>query len=609
MRGHFEEFGGFCFLRAAVFLVVARPPEKPLAEERKVTPNIMSQPESSIGTPAPAAPPPSAPSPAAAPPAAPSAPTAAPVASTATSAVVAPGVPAVNDAVATAITPGAQPSEPAPPKSLGEVKERYHQQKAEIAARESTQPEATPGEAQISETPEPVPLETQPEAVEPEPVVEPVEAAPVEEATAPAETEDADYKEHFLTAEEIETRFNRKLSKKEREFIGQIETHRAALAKDRDAIGGDVGVRIASTINNVLLNVDDPTDDDVDAVFDQMVLPENAGAEKFFDKMGKRLVNMQLQESTCDSCHSDGNKPNPSCGEHVAMGKAFADNMISEEWGTNPDGTPFDFGGMRPTELVGLLLRALQIKDGDGDAVLDLNLEFLKAEVEGRGKPKPSARELELQRENEELRKNTQSTTAAKEAELERQRESDKATYNTQAKGVVTRAIMAEVTPLAIKAGWAPSEGEEGPQVESKKTLGRMVAADVNTHVMATAEYAAVQKMIDEKTAFDPVTGRMTPRFELKLKPVQTMAKAQFNKTLRDLASQIKFAASTSRNAQLVKNNGSKVATQPAAEAPSLAAAPKPQAERPLTAVEQLAQVKKKYREDVQRSQAQVGVR
>lgn len=586
---------------------------KAVSWKKKGHSEIMSASESSLGSPgSSAAPPP--PAPAAAPPAAPSAPTAAPTAPVAAPAVIAPDVPAVNDAVATATaTPGAQPSQPAPPKTLDEAKAIFHQRLAAMQ-EEGAQPEATPGEAQ----PVPIPLETKPEAIEaPEPIAEPAEAAPVEEATAPAEAVDSDYKEHFLTAEEIEARYNRKLSKKERADIVQMEAHRAELAKDRTAIGGDLGVKLATTINAALLTdcpFDETTqsaqadawyEEKVDAICDQFILPENAGAEKLFDRFGKRLVNLQLQEATCGSCHSDGNKANPKCGEHVPMGKEFAGNMISEEWGKNPDGSPFDFKGMNPLGLVDLLLRAAQLKDEDGDDVL--NVEFLKAEVEGRGKPKPTARELELQRENEELRKNTQTTTEAEEAELNRQREETKAVYQTQSKNVVRQQIMAEVTPLFQQAGWVPREGEEGPQLEQKKRLGRMVATDVNTILAATPEYAAVQKMIDDKTAFDPATGRITPRFDLKLKPLRTMAKALSNETIRLLASQFKFAASSSRNAQLVKNNGNKVAAQPAAAAPPLAV-PQLPTDRPLTAVEQLAVVKEKYRADKARAEAQAGV-
>lgn len=519
-----------------------------------------------------AAPPPSAP--AAAPPAAPAAPPAAPVAPAAP-AVVVPDVAPVNDAVASA-TLGV-PAQPAKPSSVAEVQAIYRQQVAE-AERAAQQPEQSV-EAQITEPAAPAPVEAQP-VEEVEPIVEPAaEEAPTElAAIGPGEDE---YRESAWSPEEVQAKYQRNLSKKALAEITQREAHRAELIQTVDKIGGDLGVQVASVINPILLK-DNPTDADVDAVFDQILLPENAGAEQLFDLMGKRLVNMQLQDEE--------------------TGREFGSQMISEEWGKNEDGSAFDFLGMKPIELVDFLLRAAKAKDGEGDPIL--NMEFLKTELDGQAKPAPSERELALQRENEELRTKNQAETTAKEAEETLKREADKKIYNTQAKGFVTRSIMADVMPLAVKANWAASEGETGEQAERKKVLGRLVTADINSHIMGapdalTPEYSEVKAMIDNNTAFDRVSGEPTPRFRNKLKPLRTMAKARFNEIQRTLSPQIKFTAVTSRNAQLVKKTQG---AAPATEAPQLATPPA-DPNRQLTTQERLDEIRKPYREAVKADQ------
>lgn len=571
--------------------------------------------------------PPSAP-PAAAPPVATPPPAAAPVAP-ATPAVAQPAVTTPSDAVAPSATPGAPPPKPT---TLDAVKEQYRQDKARIAAEEAqpNAPPVPPVEAQPAPAPAPVeapPAEPtvveEPPAEVPPPVEEAAPAAP-----AAATVDDKEYLESVLTADEVETRFNRKLSKAERADIAARETHRGELLKTVDAIGSDLGVKISTAINPIILGdcpfnaTEQPAeaqawwDGAVDTIFDQLTLPENAHAVELVDQMGKRLVNLQLDEPTCNHCQSDGNKPNPRCTEHIAGGREFGSQMIQEEFGKNDDGTPFDFWGMKPIEFVDFLIKAAKFKDNEGVGLI--NREFLEGELAGNKKPEPTARELELQRENEELRTKTQTDREATEAETKRKGEEAKVAYKTQATGYVSRQLNAVILPLATNANWTAVEGETGPQVEQRKNWGRMLTNDIQTSVLGTVnrptpEYQAVLDMIENGTAFD-AQGQPTPRFDLKVKPLRTMAKAKFKEAERVMGSLFKFAATTSRAANLVKELGGKVgepAEQPAAP-PLALATPPPDPDRNRTSEELLAENRRKYREAVaaeQARQATAGVR
>lgn len=573
----------------------------------------MAQSESSIGSSAGAAPPPAS-SPAAAPPAdapQPAAPPATPVAP----GVATPAAPS-KDAVAPPATPGAPPSEK--PTTLDAAKALYRQQKERIEAEGSqpATPPVTPVEAQPA--PEPAPVEAPPA----EPVVEepPAEVPPVVEAApaAPeATSDDKDYLESTWTADEVETRFSRKLSKAERADVAARETHRADLLKTVDAIGSDLGVKVASVINPIILG-DCPFDearqpaeaqawwdDQVDTLFDQLTLPENAHAVELVDKMGKRVVNLQLQDEICGSCHSDGRKANPQCADHIAAGREFGSNMISEEYGKNDDGTAFDFWGMKPVDFVEMLVNAAKFRDADGNALI--NKEFIEGELAGNKKPEPTARELELQRQLDETRTATQTEREATAAEAKRKSEEAQAVYKTQATGYVSRQLNAVILPLATTANWIAIEGEKGEQAEQRKYWGEAVTTVIEKQVLGTVnrptpEYQKVLDMIENKTAFD-VQGHPTPRFDLKVKPLLTMARAKFREAERLMSGQFKFAAQTSRAANLVKEVGGTVGDEPA-EAPPLAAAPKPPNNRQQTTEEKLAAERKKYRERVAAEQA-----
>lgn len=555
----------------------------------------MSQTESSVGSSAGAAPP-SAPSTAATPPSATPQPAAAPVAP-ATPAATSPAAPP-SDAAAPSTTPGAQPSKPT---SLDAAHELYRQEKARIAAAEGAQseapPAATPVEAPV--TPEPAPVEVQPA----EPVVEPpaevappAEAAPVEEPPAVVGDE-TDYREAALTAEDLAKRFPR-VPKSTIAEIVKMETHRGELLEERNAIGGDIGAQISRVINPIILGVEDPTDADVDTIFDQLTLPENAHAVALFDKMGKRLVNLQLQDETCGSCHGDGREANPECSSHIAAGREFGSNMIAEEYGKNEDGTAFDFWGMKPIEFVDTLVKAAKQQDEDGNHLIVK--EFIQNELAANKKPEPTPEMLALQRENEELRNSTKAEREANATEQTRKDEERKVAYKTQATGYVSRQLNAVILPLATKANWIAVEGETGEQAEQRMHWGRMLTNDIETSVLGrankpTVEYQAVLDMIENNTAFD-AQGHPTPRFGLKLKPLQTKAKAEFVKAERLMGKLFKFAANTSRAAQLVKEVGGKVG-DPAEEAPPLAVTPPPaDPNRKKSSAELLEEERVRYR-------------
>jgi hypothetical protein len=70
--------------------------------------------------------------------------------------------------------------------------------------------------------------------------------------------------------------------------------------------------------------------------------------------------------------------------------------------------------------------------------------------------------------------------------------------------------------------------------------------------------------MIDNMTAFDPATGKPTPRFLQKLGPLANQAEALFLGKQRVLNPRIAWTASKTRNAQLVEKNGNRKPAAPA---------------------------------------------
>lgn len=532
----------------------------------------MSASEGSLGSSSPAA---SAPPPA--PAVAPSAP--------ATDSAVAPAAaePVASPETATApATPGASTASPTTkPTTLDEVSARYHQQIDGIAEQEAAPPEATaPTELPlIPEVAEPA--ETPLTVAEPETVTEPLTAEPAAEETAPAHSEiDLDDLNQVLSLDDIKAKFPRQSVQMTAEFAKR-EAHRAELMKSVGDIGGEIGVEFAKVVNPIIWK-ENPTIEDVDALFDQIVLPEHANAEQLFKLMGEHLINTTLQDET--------------------HGREFGANLISEEYGKNKDGSPYDFGGMKPLELVETLINAH--KAGI------LNMEFITSELAGQDPtPEPSPRELALQKENEELKSGQQ----AKETEHKRERDALQAQYKTQANGFVSRRIMSAVMPLAVSANWAAIEGETGPQVERKQVLGELVTDHINRSIEGSLgapseEYAAVQTMIDEGRAFD-AAGKPTPRFLQKLGPLQEKARARFLRIQRVLAPEFKFKAENSRNAQLVnKNGGSKAAQTAVAPPPEVAEIPKPVSQKNKSTQELIDEKLAVYRQRLQDEAATPGL-
>lgn len=538
-----------------------------------------------MGTPAA---PPSAP--AAAPPSVAPPPAAAPEAQPAPPAVATPDAAPSSDAVAPAV-PGAPPATPAVPATLEAVKQHFRDQLQGKAPVGEAQPDVPPPvEVQPALEPAP-PVQERPPA-EPE-GVEPLEAAPAEPAEeAPIiELEGVDYREAVLTPEQIDARFARKLSKEDRAEVAQREAHRGELLEKYNKLGGDIGYDVAAAVSEVLWN-QNPTVEDVDKLFDQIVEADGAGNHQLFALMSQHLINTQLNDP--------------------ATGPDFASNMIGQNWGKNPDGTAFDFRGMEPLELVDILVKASQLKDKDGDPII--NLDFLKAEVEGNAPPTKTERELELERE---LEAHKASDTTKAETE-EQARTEAKRVYKTQAMSLVSRGLVDAVMPLAMKAGWALGDGEEGTSASEKKDFGEFVVDHVNLRVFGpanapTKDYEEVNAMIEDGTAYDRETGRPSRRFQLLNEKLQNKAKALVNRKITALQPRIQFTSANSHNASLAKKNGHTTAAQPdAATPPPLATAPTPpKAPEQMTTGERLEAERAKFREAKKRDaeQRQTGVR
>ncbi len=484
---------------------------------------------------------------------------------------------------------------PTPEKSTTyeQARDKLHAAR-DAAFKEDAQPEGKPEGESLSTEPEAPPVIAEPEV---EPLASEVEAVPAEEvAAAPAEGEEAADLEDLktaLTEDLLEKKYPRQLSKKVKADIAARESRRGQLEEATTVIGGDIGLGIAKAVMPILLT-DCPFDEvrqpaeanawweeQTDKFLDQVVLPENAGAGKFFEKLSHNFVTTALYNEQ--------------------EGAKFASNLISEEWGKQPDGqTPYDL------PFVDSLLKAHKswgidnghtgMLDDDDKPIIDperagkpitvatieklikanqaglINHEFVDSELAGMGtkKAEPTARELELEAENTRLKAEGEATKTAREAaaaEQQRKREGEIAVYKTQAKGDISRAVMQDVIPIAESTGWAASKDDTPERAGPKKTLGRLVAADINAalmgdHANPNKDWKTAWEMVERYEAYTP-DGKRTPRFKKALEPLQIKAKAMYLAIQRDLNAEFSFTAKTSRNAQLAKKNGHKVGEQP----------------------------------------------
>jgi hypothetical protein len=540
----------------------------------------MSQEQSTIGSGTGGAPPPvstptpapsSAPPPAAAQPAAP--------------------VGAVPAESAVESTQGA--STPEKSTTYDQAREKLHAAR-DAAFKEDAQPEAeSEGEPALSVEPKAPPVIAEPEV---EPLAPEVEAVPAEAAAAPAEGEEAADLEDLktvLTEDLLEQKYPRQMSKRLKADVAARETRRGQLEEAATVIGGDIGLGIAKAVLPIFLT-DCPFDKvkqpaeakawwekQTDTLLDQIVLPENAGAGELFEALSHNFVTTALYDER--------------------EGPGFASNLISEEWGKQPDGqTPYDL------PFVDSLLKAHKswgidnghtgMLDDDDKPIIDparagkpitvatieklikadqaglINHEFVDSELAGMGskKAEPTARELELEAENTQLKTEGEATKTAREAvaaEAQRKREGEIGVYKNAAKGDISRAVMQDVLPIAESTGWAASKDDTPERAGRKNTLGRLVAADINAVLMGdpanpNEDWKKAWDMVERYEAYTS-DGKRTPRFKKALEPLQIKAKAMFLGIQRDLNTEFSFTAKNSRNAQLAKKNGYKVGEQP----------------------------------------------
>jgi hypothetical protein len=496
---------------------------------------------------------------------------------------------------------GAQPS--ARSTTNEQAREKLH---AARRAAEGTQPEGEPeGELALSEAP---PVIAEPEV---EPLAPQEEVVPAEEVVAaPAEGQEAADLEdisHVLTEAELEAKYPRQLSKKVKADIAAREARRGALEEVATVVGGEVGLEVAKAIMPILW-ADPPVDEvkqpaeaeawwneQVDTLFDYFVLPEHANAEKLFEKMSHRFVTNALYEDA-PARDAAGQFIKGADGKPIPTGAVFASNLISEEWGKQPDGqTPYDLGfvdsALKKHQAWGLD-NGIAGYDGDDEPIIDpdrkgkpisldivdklvrglqigaVNMETLDAELEAHTAKSPAAKPtpefLALQEENAKLKSEREADLTAKqahEAEQTRKREAEVTLYKTQAKRDVSNAVMQDVMPLLTDSSWAPSKDDKPEVASRKKTLGRMIARDINAELMGDPEspnedWAKAWGMVERYEAYDQ-NGKRTPRFKRALEPLQITAKAKFLEIKRELSPGFQFAALSSRDARLAKKNGS----------------------------------------------------
>lgn len=527
------------------------------------------QPEGSIPSVAPAAPP-AMPSTAAPSPSSASAPS--------PGSQPAPSAPAPDGGAAVS-TPGAQPH-PQSAVSLAEerynaARSKYHETRAKMNGDSADRgAEAEPLAAAPQEPKAPIEAQTDPPPAEP--------PAPAEAAS----DVDFDDPETVITEEQFRQHFRTpaKLSK----TLAAREAQRAEAVKGVSDIGGEEGLRFSREFNQLVFKPD-PDEKDAEAAFDALVLSNKGGARKLVSKMANHFVSSAIYD------------PNE--------GPGFVSSLIQGEWGTQPDGkTSYDLPfvdsfmkahkswGLMPdgkpvsVETIDALVKAIKKHGVAPERALSLikargvgilpNDEYIDAELADHpDEPEhvPSEREKQLAAEVEQLKAKSatdEQTAEQKEAEAKAAQAERFGIYRTQAKNWVTKYVQTDALKAAIDAGWAVPEGQEG--APSQKRFGKMIANEINSEIEhgATKEaYAQAMKMIDDGEAFTR-DGQPTARFLHNVKPLKIAAKALHNELLRELGPAVKFAASTSRNAKLVTENGRN--GQRSASDPPALATPRP---------------------------------
>lgn len=574
------------------------------------------QTESSI-TETPAAPPPvsSAPAPLSNVPApAPATPAAAPTATPETNA-------------AASATSGAQtPSQPLTEEGLrarleGRVKDIFSEGQAEGAAQ--------PLEATAPETPE-------------TPIVEPETPTPVEEPeTEPiaAAAQGDDDLDTILDEAEFKKRYPRHSNQALIADITRREAQRGELQKSVRDIGGQPGLELAQALNPIVWKTD-PTDEDAEKVFDQLIDPEKgAGAINLMRKMSTHFIQTGLYDETPSSVIGLDGKP-------VPVGALFASDLIKSEFGNQADGkTPYDLPFVNSViqlhKSLGLDNGHTGTFEGEDEAkpVIDparvgkpvsvatieklvkglkaghINMDYLEAELAGQVAHEPSEQEkaaiARAEAAEAKLAETAEQRTANEEA-AKRKEDDRLAAYTVQSDRYTSGRVMEAVNPSIKDSGWAPQEGDSKEVLAQKEYWGRMVAREINEHMRGTPEapsqawgdYEAARK---EGTVFTR-EGYPTPRFKVLLTPLENMAKAKFNEIKRSMGPAFRFGPSPSaaRNARLATQNGSRNGEQPAV--PPLAVVPKPRDPNvPLSFEEQRAELRRNLETKV-RGQATAGV-
>lgn len=493
----------------------------------------------------------------------------------------APATPAPDGQPAVSTEPGAQPH---PQSAEAQAQARYEAARQRLADARS---KVAGGDAR-SENPDDL-LEPASSEETPPPAADlalegdqPAVAEPVGEV-------DFENLETYLTEEILRKRFH--VPAKLAPELAAREVHRQHLAEGVRKLGGESGLKFSEAFNPILWKAE-PTDEDAEAAFDALVLPEKGGGRKLVGKMANHFVTTALYDP-----------------EH---GPGFASDLIREEWGTQPDGkTPYDlqfvdsivkahksWGVGADGKPIGIdslnrLVSSLAKHGIDVDRAEKLfranklglvNNEYIDGELadqpeEPEHVPTEKEKEALARAEAAEAKLREQdASTEAKAAELKAEHERKVGLYRASATQWLQRYIFTKVMPAATKANWALRDGEE--PTPGKQTLGRMTSTTINYEIQygeTKPKYDELMKMVDDGEAFDR-SGKPTPRFLQVAEPLQNVALAMHNEFIRDLGPALKFTAASTRNARLVaERNGQ----QPESLEPPPLATPRP--EKPVT--------------------------
>lgn len=385
---------------------------------------------------------------------------------------------------ATQSTEVAASTETGAPAAPASLDDIYNDFKSKV-----TQETATP-EAQAQ--PDPA------EADQPEEEADPLaddEPEPPADAEPQADPDPLADETGIPTRDEINERFKR-APKAVRDFAADMAEQAAEAKAALDRIGGDEGLQVAEAIVPHLFAAQ-ITPETVNGMFNALV----DARPQLVAQMGEGFINAALDDER--------------------TGEAFGNRLLEGE-----------FGEGYTREVIKELVEL------DREGLIDR--EELRGDL-GTGR-EPTARERELEAKLKESEGRVKELSGGKEDATRREEQRLKDTV----KDAVSKAVMAEVLPIADKIGWVEKEGNKGPHAGLLARLGKLATAGLNAGLEQTPEWDAIQQLVAEGEAFRD--GQPTRAMRVKLNAAAARGKANFRAIARELRPLISLLAG--QNAQ-----------------------------------------------------------